>query len=407
MAVKIICCYSHEDEVLLNKLKAHLRPLEREGLIEVWHDRDISAGTDWEKEISEHLNSAQIILLLVSPDFMDSEYCYGIEMKRAIERHQRGEARVIPIIIRHVYWQGEPLGKLQALPRDANPVTSASWHTLDEAFFDVVRGIREVIRTLLTQTIETDQEIKEQRQETTEQTLSAQLQRQTINTDEAVNLFHHLMRPTSKMRILRLVGDGKMGKSHLLTKVFPSLIQQGYQARYAILDLRNRLHTVPDILHMTCGQLGTKNCDGYYAAHQALINRPKLGVEPIRALLSFFSISPKVSSDDTHYRNRHLTAWFVNDLGKLDDKLLLLLFDSVNNATESLQTWLMDTFLVQVSPLAHVRVIVAGRSFSEPHGSYTTLSRSYQLLPVREESEYIAFYRSLNVKLTEQSINHH
>src|SRR5436853_5763108 len=105
MPVNIFFCYAHEDEALLNKLKAHLRPLQRQGLIDVWHDRDISAGTEWERKIDEHINSAQIILLLVSPNFMDSDYCYGKEMKRAIERHERGEARVIPIILEHVYWQ--------------------------------------------------------------------------------------------------------------------------------------------------------------------------------------------------------------------------------------------------------------------------------------------------------------
>src|SRR5947208_7693066 len=97
MPVKIFFCYAHEDEPLLNKLKAHLRPLQRQGLVEVWHDRDISAGADWEHEIIKHLNTADIILLLISPGFMDSDFCYGIEMKRAIERDEQGEAHVIPI----------------------------------------------------------------------------------------------------------------------------------------------------------------------------------------------------------------------------------------------------------------------------------------------------------------------
>ena len=133
MAVKIFFCYAHEDEALLNKLKTHLRPLQRQGLIDIWHDRDISAGTDWELEISKHLNEAEVILLLVSPDFIDSDYCYSRELKRALERHVKGEANVIPIILRHLYWQGI-LGNLQALPTDAEPVTSSHWHTLDEAF---------------------------------------------------------------------------------------------------------------------------------------------------------------------------------------------------------------------------------------------------------------------------------
>src|SRR5260370_29071225 len=145
MSVSIFFCYAHEDEALLNKLKAHLRSLQRQGLIDVWHDRDISAGTEWEQEIKKHLNEANIILLLVSPDFMDSDYCYSIEMKRALERHQHGEARVIPILLRRVYWQGI-LGTLQALPTDAKPVRS--WPDVDEALFDVTEGIRKVVEQL-------------------------------------------------------------------------------------------------------------------------------------------------------------------------------------------------------------------------------------------------------------------
>ena len=145
MPVKIFFCYAHEDEQLLNKLKNHLFPLKRTGLIEIWHDRDISAGTDWEQQIKSHLNEAQIILLLVSPDFMSSDYCYGIEMQRALERHDLGEARVIPVILRHVYWQGV-LGKLQALPTDARPVKS--WPDLDEALYNVTEGIRKVIEEI-------------------------------------------------------------------------------------------------------------------------------------------------------------------------------------------------------------------------------------------------------------------
>src|SRR5258706_11722802 len=129
MSVKIFFSYAHKDEPLLNELKKHLRLLQWQGLIETWHDRDISAGTEWEQEIIEHLNDVQIILLLVSPDFMNSNYSYGIEMKRAMERHERREARVIPVILRYVYWRDAPFGKLQALPTNAKPVKS--WHDMD------------------------------------------------------------------------------------------------------------------------------------------------------------------------------------------------------------------------------------------------------------------------------------
>jgi len=142
---QIFFCYAHEDEPLLNELKKHLQPLQRQKLISTWHDRDISAGTEWEQKINQHLDTAEIILLLVSPDFMASDYCYDIEMKRAIERHERGEAKVIPIILRPVYWQGAPFGRLQALPKDAKAVMSSDWHNQDEAFFDVADSIRKVI----------------------------------------------------------------------------------------------------------------------------------------------------------------------------------------------------------------------------------------------------------------------
>ena len=149
MQVKIFFCYAREDEALLNMLKAHLKPLQRQGYIDIWHDRDISAGTEWEREISQQLNAAHIILLLISPDFMNSDYCYGIEMKRALERHENGDAHVIPIILRHVYWRGEPLGKLQALPTDAKPVKS--WPDQDEALYNVTEGIRKVVNAYLVQ----------------------------------------------------------------------------------------------------------------------------------------------------------------------------------------------------------------------------------------------------------------
>jgi hypothetical protein len=122
-----------------------LKPLQRGHLIDFWDDRDITAGSEWEREISEHLNTAQIILLLISPDFLASDYCYGTEMQRAMERHESGEAHVIPIILRPVFWQTSPFGKLQALPINAKPVVSPTWNNWDEAFFDIAEGIRKVV----------------------------------------------------------------------------------------------------------------------------------------------------------------------------------------------------------------------------------------------------------------------
>lgn len=144
--IRIFFCYAREDEALRNELEKQLRILKRQGQVSSWHDREISAGKEWEREIDTHLNTAQVILLLVSSDFMDSDYCYGVEMKRALERHDAGEVRVIPIILRHVYWENSPFSKLQVLPTDGKPVKS--WLDRDEAFLDIARGIQKVVKEL-------------------------------------------------------------------------------------------------------------------------------------------------------------------------------------------------------------------------------------------------------------------
>lgn len=145
--VKIFFSYSHEDEQLRNELEAHLAMLKRQGLVEFWHDRRIAAGNDLVGEISDHLEEADIVLLLVSPDFLNSDYCYDIEMQRALEKHRQGEARVIPIILRHCDWHPAPFGKLLALPTDGKPVVK--FPDRDEAFFYVVQGIRKAAEELM------------------------------------------------------------------------------------------------------------------------------------------------------------------------------------------------------------------------------------------------------------------
>jgi len=143
MPVKIFCCYAHENQKLLNRLKKYLTPFFRNGLITLWTDRDIIAGADWEYEIDTHLISAHMFSLLVSPSFMASNYCYSVEMQKALERHYLGEARVIPIILYPIHWQETPIGRLQALPTNGKPIST--WRNTDEAFYKVAEGIRKVI----------------------------------------------------------------------------------------------------------------------------------------------------------------------------------------------------------------------------------------------------------------------
>ncbi len=144
--IEVFFSYSHRDEQLRSELEKHLSILKRQGIITAWYDREISAGTEWAGKIDEHLNTAQIILLLISADFLASNYCYDIELKRAMERDAAREARVIPVILRDVYWKGAPFGKLQALPKNAEPVTN--WANQDQAFKDVAIGIHKAVEEL-------------------------------------------------------------------------------------------------------------------------------------------------------------------------------------------------------------------------------------------------------------------
>jgi TIR domain-containing protein len=146
--IHLFYSYSHKDEELRNQLEIHLALLRRQGFIHQWHDRGIGAGQEWADAIDANLESAQIILLLVSADFIASDYCYEKEMARALARHEAGEARVIPVILRAVDWTAAPFAKLQALPKDGKPVTA--WGDKDAAWLDVAQGIRKAVEELRT-----------------------------------------------------------------------------------------------------------------------------------------------------------------------------------------------------------------------------------------------------------------
>ncbi|WP_437760199.1 TIR domain-containing protein [Sorangium sp. So ce1389] len=144
--VRLFFSYSHRDEALRDELETHLALLKREGLLQTWHDRRIGAGDEWAGQIDRNLDEADVILLLVSADFLASDYCFDKEMKRALARHDAGQARVIPVILRKTDWHSAPFARLLALPKDERPVTL--WQDRDEAWTDVALGIRRAIEGL-------------------------------------------------------------------------------------------------------------------------------------------------------------------------------------------------------------------------------------------------------------------
>jgi len=143
----IFISYSHKDARWLERLRLHLKPLINDNEISVWDDTKIQPGSAWRAEIEQAIQSTKVAILLVSADFLASDYCFDIELKRAMERHAEGKARVIPIIIRKCDWSSAPFGKLQALPKNARPIRN--WDDPDEAYTDVVAGIRRAITEMV------------------------------------------------------------------------------------------------------------------------------------------------------------------------------------------------------------------------------------------------------------------
>ena len=147
-AVRIYLSYADSDNGLLDELSKQLRPLEQQRIIEIWHRGKVKAGSVWKRLVENYLDGADLILLLVSPDFVVSEVCCEIETSRAMQRHKRGVVHVIPVILRPTDWTSLPYGGLWSLPSDARPVTL--WHSLDAAFSDIVEGIKKVVSDITT-----------------------------------------------------------------------------------------------------------------------------------------------------------------------------------------------------------------------------------------------------------------
>lgn len=147
--VEVFISYTHEDELLKDELIKHLSTMKRNGVISVWHDRMITPGREWEGQLDENLEKSDLILLLVSAAFIASDYCWDVEVKRAMERHEAGTARVVPVILKKTDLKSVPFSKLQSLPRDREPVTDPeSWSSHDAAWVNVVEGLYQTIGDL-------------------------------------------------------------------------------------------------------------------------------------------------------------------------------------------------------------------------------------------------------------------
>ena len=149
--ISLFFSYSHKDESFRDELEIHLAMLKREGLIEAWHDRRIDAGTSLHDAISDRLELSGIILLLISPYFLASEYCYDREMKRALEMHESGDAIVIPVIVHPCDWKNSAFSHLRATPPDGKPISKYPNH--HDAYLAIVTDIRKAIERITPATV--------------------------------------------------------------------------------------------------------------------------------------------------------------------------------------------------------------------------------------------------------------
>ncbi len=145
--LKIFYSYAHEDEPILAELRKHLAPLRHEQIVVDWYDRELLPGADWDSEISSRLESADIVIALLSADFVASQYAYGRELRRALELHDRGSLALVPVVVRPCRWERLPVARLQVLPEDAKPITS--WGEPDRAYLSVAVGVERAVRGLL------------------------------------------------------------------------------------------------------------------------------------------------------------------------------------------------------------------------------------------------------------------
>ena len=145
--INVFFSYAHEDIAVCEELIHYLKPLRQEGVISEWYDRRLVAGQDWRKEIDTNLSRAKIVVLMISPDFLESGYCMGVELRQALELHWQQRCRIVPVTLRECAWDKTRFGTFQALPKDAMPI--AEWPNRAEAFASVASGIRAVCRDIV------------------------------------------------------------------------------------------------------------------------------------------------------------------------------------------------------------------------------------------------------------------
>ncbi|MES9829478.1 MAG: tetratricopeptide repeat protein [Candidatus Thiodiazotropha sp.] len=290
-ALSVFISYSHEDESYRIELEKHLSLLKRQGVVTTWNDRKIDPGREWEGVISDNLRSADIILFLVSSDFLASDYCYDVEVQIAMDRHGNGDAVVVPVILRHVDLSGEQFMSLQALPRDAIPV--AKWSDADEAFCNIAEGIRRIAASINSGRNPKDVVVSEfANQQVFPKPSPAFVDR----IDDVKGLENQL----SISRLVTLVGPPGVGKTEIAKKLVAVLSEKGVVGEgVAYIDLQGV--TIPGSLVSLIGNaLGLDRITDVQAISENIKNRS------ILIVLDNVEWALRVAPQETRSVIRHL-----------------------------------------------------------------------------------------------------
>lgn len=217
--VKLFISYAHKDESYKDKLVTFFASLKRKGYVSAWDDRQIPVGGEWDQHIKSELNDADVILLLVSMDFINSDYCFDVEVKRAIERHNdpNDNARVVPVIVRPSDWMDTEFAALQALPKGAKPISK--WDNLDDAYLDIVTQLKKMIKEMRGENEKTPVDIPHA---------------VPIEKNQASNSLN----PVEEFR--NLIGEGKTGKAIQLMLDYLKDKDEDLYNQFILLSSRNK-----------------------------------------------------------------------------------------------------------------------------------------------------------------------
>ena len=206
--IKVFISYAHKDEDYKNTLRTILKPLERREEIKVWDDSSIIAGGEWDDEIKAALENADVLLFLISFDFVASDYINDVEIKKAMTRYEERKVKIIPIIIRPCDLKESGISRFQGLPKGAKPITT--WDNEDEAWLDVNKGLKRLFDSMKKKSNDNANNSQNANTSTNSSTHSNGSNNTTNNNSGSINSMSDFEKQSEKRRLKQMVGKGKI-----------------------------------------------------------------------------------------------------------------------------------------------------------------------------------------------------